>query len=151
MVAEKDAQSYGPSFAEAYPLLMEIEAPKDVNPKLWQTYHSELIDRISQLRTSLAKVTPNGPDQEVFRQLARTLHTIKSASMVVPADRVTHCTHLIESLLLVAKEDTRKWSGEGLEQYIDWLDTLVAPPTTVDESLATGQQLQDRLDQMLTS
>ena len=78
--------------------------PRNVDPSLWRTFHRELTERTRTLEDLLRQASSQERRDETVRQLARVLHTIKSASMVVPVEQVTRCTHLAESLV-------EKWQG----------------------------------------
>ncbi|MDY0166216.1 MAG: chemotaxis protein CheW [Thermoguttaceae bacterium] len=123
----------------------ESPPPSGVSPALWATFRDELADRIAELRQQLTRVSAGGPTGEILREVARTLHTIKSAAMVLPLDPVTRCTHLVEGLLEPAKETPAKWPQAALVCYTDWLWTLIHPQGTTDEGLAQGAQLEAEL------
>ena len=100
--------------------------PRNVDPGLWRTFHRELTERTRTLEDLLRQASSQERRDETARQLARVLHTIKSAAMVVPVEQVTRCTHLAESLV-------EKWQmGQGpgiqvsLETYVGWLRALVS-------------------------
>jgi len=69
---------------------------------------------------------------------AESLHTIKSASMVIPFDPVTRHTHQTESLMENAREDRRQWPQEALEHYLEWLETLLSPSGDINAMSAAG-------------
>ncbi len=75
----------------------------------------------------------------------RTLHTIKSAAMVVPLEPVTRVTHAVEGILAAAQAGRCSWPVEPLTTYLAWLETIVAPPVDVNASLAAGKELEPHL------
>ncbi|MDZ7616269.1 MAG: Hpt domain-containing protein, partial [Patescibacteria group bacterium] len=85
------------------------------------------------------------PDDAVVREVARTLHTVKSAASVIPLESVVQCTHLAEELLEPARHNRSKWPQAALVCYTDWLDSLVRPSGTTDEPLARAAQLEAEL------
>jgi len=123
----------------------EPPCPQGVDAHLWHTFQRELIGRTAHLRELLNRSADGDRGDELFREIARTLHTVKSASMVIPLDQVTRCTHLIESLLEAAREDRDKWPQDGLQKYLAWLETLLSPPGDTDAALATSDQLEAEL------
>jgi len=120
---------------------LEVPAPDGVDGKLWMTFHAELRGHADVLCQLLRRSEAGDRSDEFLREIGRTLHTIKSASMVIPLDQVTHCTHLAESLLEGARNDREKWPQNGLRRYLDWLAMLLSPPDDVNVSLAAGRQL----------
>jgi len=131
-----------PQPVESFQPNRDVPPPEGVDAKLWRTFHRELTGRVADLDEMLARCAAGDRGDELFRAVARTLHTIKSASMVIPLDRVTRCTHHAESLLQTACDDRDQWPQEGLERYLGWLKTLLSPPFDVNESLAAGQDLE---------
>jgi len=123
-------------------------APTNVNPKLWRTFHRELLGRVAHLRTCLAEARACGPGDAVFHEVARTLHTIKSASMVVPVEPVTRCTHQVESLVEMARACRRHWPYDALDRYAQWLGTLLSPAGEVSAALAAGGPLEADLESL---
>lgn len=136
-----------PPTATSCPDLPRAEAPPPpgVPQSLWATFRDELTDHVAELRRQLARVSAGGVTGEVHREVARTLHTIKSASMVVPLDPVTRCTHLVEGLLEPAKQDRSKWPQAALVCYTDWLWMLVDPESAASEGLASATHLEAEL------
>ena len=129
---------------------VEAAPPGDVNERLWRTFHRELAGRADDLREQLQHAQERGCDERIFRETARTLHTIKSAAMVIPIDPVTRATHLAESLMEAARGDYRQWPDEGLHRFLAWLDSLVSPSADINASLADGLNLEAELNQFLT-
>ncbi len=123
----------------------EWPAPQGVDTRLWHTFHRELTGRVAELRQWIGRSRSGDRGDEVFRGFGRTLHTIKSASMVIPLEPITRCTHLMESLMERAKGDLEKWPQDGLENYTHWLESLLSPPATIDAALATGRELEAEL------
>lgn len=112
------------------------------NVKLWKSFQRELVGRIEQLRLGLSEIRPGGCSDETMHQLARTLHTIKSASMVVPVEPITRCTHLAESMLESARRDPQCWPHEAMQRYTDWLTGLTSPVGEVPSTLGQGPELE---------
>lgn len=123
--------------------------PRNVDASLWRTFHRELTERTKTLEGLLHQVSSQERSDELARQLARVLHTIKSASMVVPVDPVTRCTHLAESLL----EKWRTGSGSSLhgmlETYVGWLRAIVGASSQVDSILERASTLEGDMDASL--
>ncbi len=135
----------------AAPVLPPAEAPPPagVSPSLWATFRDELTERVNELRHQLSSAVSGVPNAEVLREVARTLHTIKSAAMVVPLDPVARCTHLAEGLLEPAKANPAKWPQAALVCYTDWLASLIHPNGTTDDGLADAAQLEAELAQLV--
>ncbi|NLX99558.1 MAG: response regulator [Rhodopirellula sp.] len=106
----------------------ECVPPPNVLPELWQTFLRELGGHARRLGQRLAIAAAGGADDDVRRDVARTLHTIKSSSMVVPFDAVTERTHAVEGLLAASATDAGEWPRESLKQYADWLIALASSP-----------------------
>ena len=122
-----------------------MPCPEGVDAKLWRTFQRELVGRTAHLRELLDRSRDGNRGGELFREIARTLHTVKSASMVIPLDQVTRCTHLAESLMDAAREDGDKWPQEGLERYLGWLEMLLSPPDDINAALAESSQVEAEL------
>ncbi len=120
----------------------DVPVPDGVDPSLWRTFQRELLGRTNDLRTMLERAEAGDLSDELFREVARTLHTVKSAAMVILLDPVSRYTHLTESLMEAARSDRDKWPQEGLERYLAWLETLISPPGDINDALAAGQQLE---------
>lgn len=123
----------------------EAPPPEGVPYALWNTFLDELTGRVAELRRQLHSAARGEPTDEALREVARTLHTIKSAAMVIPLDPVTRCTHLVEGLLEPAKQDRSKWPQAALVCYTDWLGTLVDPEGTAGEGLIGAAHLEAEL------
>jgi two-component system chemotaxis response regulator CheV len=122
------------------------ECPSETNPRVWQTFRAELGDRSRQLSKLLEKARQSPEDAALCQEVFRTLHTIKSASMVVPVNEVTRLTHLLEGQLeLTRDEHLGQWPLEGLDLYADWLQELSAPGANVRQVLAHGRELLERM------
>ena len=105
--------------------------------------------RLLDLQMSRAKSTvyvqPTVVVEVLFNEIQRTLHTIKSAAMVVPLEPVSRCTHLAESLMESARADRSRWPQAQLWRYQVWIESLVAPPLDIAHSLEAGAQLEAEL------
>ena len=122
------------------------QAPEGVDVGLWETFRRELTGHVATLRGMLDRSQWGDRTDELFHQTARTLHTIKSAAMVIPLDQVTTCTHLTETLMEAAREDRQKWPREALQRYLEWLDQILSPPDgDVGAALWSGRQLEQWL------
>lgn len=120
-----------------------------VNAKLWRTFRDELADRAAHLNDLIAAAKQGGPDEDTLNEVFRTLHTVKSAAMVVPVDEVTRATHLVESLVESARHEPGKWPQESLKRYVDWLDSFASsgedPSAVLQNSPALEAELTDAL------
>lgn len=117
----------------------------DVKTHLWQTFRRELISRTTHLRELFRRAVDGEGSDELFHEAARTLHTIKSASMVVPVDQVATCTHQAESLLAAVRDNRSSWPAEAFAHYVEWLDTLTTASDDLAAVLAAGQQVEAEL------
>jgi two-component system chemotaxis response regulator CheV len=114
--------------------------PKGVNPQLWQTFVTELSDHVANLSRQLndAATGASFTDDET-KEFFRTLHTIKSASMVIPCDPITHATHAIEDLLSPLRRTPAQWPQATLSNYVQWLDAVTSPLSDVNDALNSEQ------------
>lgn len=126
-------------------------APENVNPSLWRTFHRELTGQVARLHELIDTAAAGELSDEVFQQTARTLHTVKSAAMVIPLDPVSHSTHLIESLLELARGNRENWPADSLQSYLTWLDAVISPSGDVNQSLAQSTRLQAQLTDKLAA
>jgi chemotaxis protein histidine kinase CheA len=110
---------------------------------LWRTFYRELRGHAARLKALLAGAG-EGRAESVCTDVLRTLHTIKSAAMVVPLDRLSHATHLAESLVETARNGG-EWPGPSLERYVEWLDMLTSPTCNVDAALDAGSLVEEQL------
>jgi two-component system, chemotaxis family, chemotaxis protein CheV len=116
--------------------------PRNVDASLWRTFHRELTERTQTLEGLLRQVSSEERSDELARQMARVLHTIKSASMVVPVDPATRCTHLAESLLEKWRTGGRSSLQDTLGTYVGWLRALVSEPEQADSILQRASALE---------
>ena len=98
--------------------------------------------RVNRLFNCLGTESHN---EELPREILRTLHTIKSASMVVPLEPLTRCTHLAEGLVQAAAGNPELWQSEGLAEYLSWLGAITDVSTDIDASLAAAVELETLL------
>ena len=133
-----------PAAVVAPPLPTSDAVPTGINPRLWQTFHGELSGRVAHLRKLLGEAASVQTDG-LSRELARTLHTIKSAAMVVPLPTVSQCTHQAESLLERVQGQNLPWPAAALDRYVAWLGELVSFPEDLDAALAAGRELEAEL------
>lgn len=139
-----------PPEAAASPAASETAlAPAGINPRLWQTFHRELTGRAAHLQELLAESQGGSKAEGLVRDLARTLHTVKSAAMVVPVPVITQCTHQAESLLEAAQVQGLPWPQRPLEQYVAWLVELTSYPEDLDATLAAGRDLEAELSRQV--
>jgi two-component system chemotaxis response regulator CheV len=136
---------------ESRPTSSNVSAPAGIDPSLWQTFHQELRDRVAHLGDLVQAAHAAPVDGTMLNEMFRTLHTIKSAAMVVPADAVAHLTHLAESLLEPARKEPALWPHAGLKLYLDWLCELVAASRNPDRILARAIEVERRLTAQLAT
>jgi chemotaxis protein histidine kinase CheA len=113
-----------------------------VNSRLWRTFQRELSGRVAHLKQCVAEAKGGERGEELFRSAARTLHTTKSAAMVVPIEQVTRCTHLMEELVESARATGGPLPHETLGVYLDWLEALAAAWSDLPQVLAEGARLE---------
>jgi two-component system, chemotaxis family, chemotaxis protein CheV len=128
----------------------DAPAPAGVSQPLWNVFHHELTGRVEHLRDVLQQSQPAGLTPQLLLDIARTLHTVKSAAMVIPIENVTRATHMVEGILEVAGNDG-DCREESLRRYISWLEEVVSRPVDIDASLAVGGQLEAELTQLLAA
>ena len=131
-------------------LQSEAPGPANVDQKLWNVFHRELTGHVAHLQSILEQVQATGFTPDLLRDAARTLHTVKSAAMVIPIDEVTRSTHMVESLLELAG-DEKDCRRESLRRYLSWLQDVVSPSVDLATSLAAGGQLETELTQLLAA
>ena len=122
-----------------------VPSPGNVRPQLWLTFHRELTTHAAHLRALFLRSESGDRGDELFIEIQRTLHTIKSAAMVVPLEPVSRCTHLAESLMESARGDRSRWPQAQLWRYQVWIESLVAPPLDIAHSLEAGAQIEAEL------
>ena len=115
------------------------DVPAGVDPNLWQTFQGELTRHCQHLRELHARANGGDRGETVIRDILRTLHTIKAASMVLPLERVTQCTHLVEDRM---EKASTSWPQNELGRYLEWLEIILSPPSTVAQSLDEGRGLE---------
>ena len=141
-VSEPDQTTTGGADADLFEDQAAGETPNGVSPSLWSTFRRELKShamRLNQLFNSLGTENHN---EELQREILRTLHTIKSASMVVPLEPVTRCTHLVEGLIQAAGNNPELWQSEGLAEYLSWLEAITTVAGNIDATLAASVELE---------
>ena len=124
--------------------------PPGVNPHLWSTFRRELSERAVHLSSQIPQVNVAQQSAAVRTEICRTLHTIKSAAMVVPVDEVTNTTHSLESTLEVARDENRPWPQETLTRYAEWLAELANPFVDPRRTLANASEMQLAITSALT-
>lgn len=123
--------------------------PRNVDPSLWRTFHRELTERTRTLEGLLRQASSQERNDDQARQLARVLHTIKSASMVVPVDSVTRCTHLAESLLEKWRNGKSQCLQQMLETYVGWLRAIGSASDQIESILDRASTLEDEMNASL--
>ncbi|HPP53847.1 MAG TPA: chemotaxis protein CheW, partial [Thermoguttaceae bacterium] len=124
----------------------EIPPPRGVDAKLWKVFTGELGDLAEQLRRLLDQVESGPPSDEVITETLRTLHTMKSAAMVVPVDPVVRLVHLIEGQVIRARdEDRNRWPQARLHWFLEWVQQLLTPGNDPNLILATAARLEQEM------
>ncbi len=125
------------------------------NERLWNTFACELQHRwqaLSELRRQISAKEGTfepGKNFDLVVDVARILHTIKSAAMVVPVEIVTRTTHALESLI-EAGSNRNEWPAQAFNRYCDWLEMFLNPiDQTWDSWVETGNHLAADLEQQL--
>ncbi len=121
------------------------QTPDGISPSLWSTFLRELKNHAMRLNQLFNCLGTESQDKDLPREILRTLHTIKSASMVVPLDPVTRCTHLAESLVQAATTNPELWQSEGLAEYLSWLESINDSATDIETTLAAAVELETLL------
>jgi two-component system chemotaxis response regulator CheV len=116
----------------------QICVPDDVNPQLWKTFIAELIEHIDELNRTLSTLASDKISVEAERAFLRTLHTIKSSSMVLPCEPITRATHAIEGLLAPLRGTSAVWPAGTITNYVAWLESVVIADD-VNAALASSQ------------
>lgn len=123
------------------------------NEHLWNTFSLELQHRwqaLAGLRRQIAATEGTFEPARSFDlvvDVARILHTIKSAAMVVPVEIVTRVTHALESLIEAAS-DRNEWPFQAFSRYCDWLEMFLNPVDQTWESwVESGHHLATDLEQ----
>lgn len=128
----------------------ECPVPPGKNRRLWQTFIKELDGRCRALNDLVRPLDVQSPSFDALVEMARVLHTVKSASMVVPVEEVTRCTHLIEELVVRLQQAAGSVPKQALERYVAWLEMLVSPPDgDIAAALRSGRPLAEDLSRML--
>ncbi len=129
----------------------DVPVPPGKNRQLWQTFVKELQERCRTLNGLIRPLDVQSPGFDRLIDLARVLHTIKSASMVVPVEEVTRCTHDVEELVVRLQQSAGSVPKQALERYVGWLELLVSPPDgdTV-AAIRSGKHLAEDLERMLS-
>ena len=131
-----------PAAQSLSPAVPSADEPGGIDPNLWRTFHDELTRHCQHLHGLLSQAEQGDHGEELIRELLRTLHTIKAASMVLPLERVTRCTHVVESRMENARTS---WPQNELGRYLEWLEIILSPPSTVEEALSQGHALEAAL------
>ena len=121
------------------------QTPHGVSQSLWSTFLHELKSHTMRVNRLFNCLGTESHNEELPREILRTLHTIKSASMVVPLEPLTRCTHLAEGLVQAAAGNPELWQSEGLAEYLSWLGAITDVSTDIDASLAAAVELETLL------
>ena len=134
-----------PEVASETPVVPSQPESSTANKRLWITFRTELSDRVDQLDKQCRLSADEVPNDEVIDDIFRILHSIKSASMVVPVAEVTRITHIVEDFLDAVRQDKAHWSHAELVNYVDWLREVANPlydEHEVEAVLAEGAHLE---------
>lgn len=126
LAAEKPASDTKPQLAippaAAKPTPMTSGGTGD--PELWASFRTELREHLPLLQQSIDSSEGNCLNEKSIKELARRLHTIKAAAMVVPVDAIVRVTHLVESLLGDAAARNDGALKQAISKYAGWLQAL---------------------------
>lgn len=118
------------------------KTPNGVSPSLWSTFLRELKNHAMRLNQLFNTLGTESQTEELPREILRTLHTIKSASMVVPLEPLTRCTHQAEELVQAAANNPELWQSLGLAEYLSWLEAITDDSVEIDTTLAAFAELE---------
>ncbi len=115
-----------------------------IDPELWSSFRGELHDHLPNLQQLVGISDGEAPAEATIQDLARRLHTIKAAAMVVPIDPISQTTHLAEGLLdVVSTSNDVASSWEMMIRYVNWLQSIdESTPRTVDQVLNEAPALE---------
>lgn len=116
------AMPASPQAAPSPPAAQKSAATGD--PELWASFRTELREHLPLLQQSINSSDTNGLSETAIQELARRLHTIKAAAMVVPVDAIVRVTHLAESLLDTSSECKGSALREAFIRYAGWLQRV---------------------------
>ena len=120
------------------------------DPLLWHSFRQEAGDRAAQLQ-QLLQAAGNAPSTEHVNQTFRVLHSIKSASMVVPVNEVSRVTHALETVLEATRADRSFWPTEFLDRYTAWLGAVAASGGNPDRVLAESSRIEAELEELVAA
>lgn len=126
-------------------------SPPGIDPSLWATFHQELRGRVDCLAGIGQQAEAQGLSEEVRRDALRTLHTVKSAAMVLPCEPISHTTHLLEDLLAPRPSHPGAWPGYEFGQYLAWLQLVTATDRDPAYTLEQGRQVEAELSKALAA
>jgi two-component system chemotaxis response regulator CheV len=121
--------------------LPDASSARRIAPSLWATFRSELGERAGRLRQLCEAAASGKCDEASCNEAFRTLHTIKSAAMVMPVDEVSRLAHLMEELLEPVRQAAGRWPHADFERFLDYLDDLTQPQCDVPQTLVAGRRL----------
>jgi CheY-like chemotaxis protein len=122
-------------------------APRGIDPSYWATFHQELRIRVAKLGEITSTVSSSAITDDRRLELLRTLHTIKSAAMVIPCEEISHVTHLVESVL----DSSPDWPGELFGAYLGWLELVATTDCDPDVSLRQAAAIESSLSEALAT
>lgn len=118
-------------------------------PLLMVTFRQELAERAAHLRTLLTKIEAGEKTDDLANDMMRTMHNIKSASMVLPVKEVSSTTHLLETRLELWRDNHSDWPNEIVLDYIEWLEALSESNVDFSTTLEHATDLKRRLSELL--
>jgi len=124
----------------------EIPPPPGVDKKLWKVFLGELHDLAERLRQLLDQTELGPQNDSLITETLRTLHTMKSAAMVVPVEPVVRLVHLIEGSVIRARdEDLKKWPQAQLRWFQEWVHQLLTPGNDPNAILQAAARLEQEM------
>lgn len=108
---------------------------------LMNTLRVELAERVRTMNRLVAQMDEGRNRSQAAGDILRALHTVKSASSVVPLQDVVDVTHEVESLLASLRETPDVWPMAKLRLYLEWLGDVSEPHLELEKSLARGYDL----------
>ncbi len=119
---------------------------------VWLTFRTELASRADEIRRHLSEAANDtAADQPMIHGMFRTLHSIKSASMVIAIDPITQLTHQIETLLESIRDGHFRWTPAPFEQFADWLDDLAESQADLAKHWRSASALQSEFQNLVAT
>lgn len=124
----------------------EIPPPQGMDAKLWTIFMTELGSLADRLRELLDEAEAGHRSDGFITETLRILHTMKSAAMVVPVDPVVRLVHLLEGLIIQARdEDRNKWPQAQLRCFLECIQQLRTPGNDPNQILAAAARLEQEI------